>query len=278
MSIVPLDYISDSEEGVRKSPGEVVIAAAVFDLDGTLAPLDCPIPNDVISRLNSLSDREVQIVICSGKPVGYLGAITRQGLLKNVILIGENGGYLQSNAGRRSLLPDGTDTTAISSIFSEIRSKICKSEMFSDRLPEFQEGTINLTVFFRNQAERKVIAVVLEDYRPAWENFCIKYEHADSLELVPNGVSKKKAIKILAEMLGIDMENVIAIGDGENDIPMFEVAGTSIEIVDAQPRYNGKNHHVVRNIYDAMDVIDDTIDEMIAIRDFGRIRAVGDIT
>ena len=44
------------------------------------------------------------------------------------------------------------------------------------------------------------------------------------LEFVREGISKGAAVRTLADMLGIPMENTVAAGDSENDIPMIEAA------------------------------------------------------
>ena len=45
------------------------------------------------------------------------------------------------------------------------------------------------------------------------------------LELVPPGVDKGAGLAAAAKLLGIPREEVIAVGDGENDIPMLRWAG-----------------------------------------------------
>ena len=47
-------------------------------------------------------------------------------------------------------------------------------------------------------------------------------------EIICPGVSKAAAINILAQKLGIDRSEVMAIGDSDNDLPMLKAAGTSI--------------------------------------------------
>lgn len=47
-------------------------------------------------------------------------------------------------------------------------------------------------------------------------------------EIVPKGFSKATAIHFLADKLNISLEDTVAIGDSNNDLPMLEVAGTSI--------------------------------------------------
>lgn len=47
-------------------------------------------------------------------------------------------------------------------------------------------------------------------------------------EILPKGYSKATAIRFLADALNIPMEDTVAIGDSNNDLPMLECAGTSI--------------------------------------------------
>ena len=46
--------------------------------------------------------------------------------------------------------------------------------------------------------------------------------------------SKKNAIQILAKELGIKQEEIIVMGDGGNDISMFECAGLKIAMENAE--------------------------------------------
>jgi Cof subfamily protein (haloacid dehalogenase superfamily) len=52
--------------------------------------------------------------------------------------------------------------------------------------------------------------------------------HAKFLEFMPASVSKGFALATLAGHLGIDRSEAVAFGDGENDVPMFDWAGTSV--------------------------------------------------
>lgn len=50
----------------------------------------------------------------------------------------------------------------------------------------------------------------------------------NNLEVMKEGVSKGDAVRYLAKMLNIDTEEIVAIGDNENDISMFKVAGLAV--------------------------------------------------
>lgn len=55
----------------------------------------------------------------------------------------------------------------------------------------------------------------------------------DNLEVMNKGINKGNAIRILCELYGISNEEVIAIGDNENDISMIEYAGMGIAMGNA---------------------------------------------
>jgi Cof subfamily protein (haloacid dehalogenase superfamily) len=52
-------------------------------------------------------------------------------------------------------------------------------------------------------------------------------------EFVPPGVSKGEALSELMARYGVTRDEVLAIGDGENDLSMFAVAGMSVAMADA---------------------------------------------
>ena len=58
----------------------------------------------------------------------------------------------------------------------------------------------------------------------------IVYEQADCFDITPNGITKKSGIENLAKMLGVLPEEMIAVGDGINDYPMFEYAGIAFGV------------------------------------------------
>ncbi len=69
------------------------------------------------------------------------------------------------------------------------------------------------------------------------ENFSGRIEVTRSapmlVEIMNKGVSKAAAVKILAQKFNIDISEVAAIGDSDNDLSMLKVAGTSIAMGNA---------------------------------------------
>jgi len=60
------------------------------------------------------------------------------------------------------------------------------------------------------------------------------YPEVDFINVLAPGVSKKKALKALASHLAISMSEIMAIGDGTNDIPLLSAVGLAV-VMDNAP-------------------------------------------
>lgn len=66
----------------------------------------------------------------------------------------------------------------------------------------------------------------------------------DNVEVMNVGVSKGNAVKFLAKKYDVDRENIIAIGDNENDISMIQYAGLGIAMGNASDSVKNKADYV----------------------------------
>lgn len=203
-----------------------MIKLIVFDLDNTLAPVGKGILSETIEQLKEIEKSGIRIAICSGKPTFYTCGVMRQVELSNPILIGENGAVIQFGV---DLPPEKYEVQTYSKEAKEtirfLREKI------EELLPRvwFQPNEVGLTPFLTKQEEFDVINNILDDYKDQ-VNDVIVYEQFDCFDITPNGITKKSGIEKLAKMLDVLPEEMIAVGDGINDYPMFEVAGTALGI------------------------------------------------
>ena len=70
---------------------------------------------------------------------------------------------------------------------------------------------------------------------PASKNYDFIRSEKVLYELLPKGVSKGAALEKMAELLGIDMRNTVAVGDYENDVSMIRAAGIGYAVANARP-------------------------------------------
>jgi Cof subfamily protein (haloacid dehalogenase superfamily) len=62
------------------------------------------------------------------------------------------------------------------------------------------------------------------------------FSWSDFIEIHSSQTSKGVALSFLAERLGVQMEEILAFGDGDNDIGLFQHAGTSVAMANATSR------------------------------------------
>ena len=54
------------------------------------------------------------------------------------------------------------------------------------------------------------------------------------LELVPKGIDKAQSLAVLLKEIGMTKEEMIAVGDGFNDLSMIQYAGLGVAMANAQ--------------------------------------------
>ncbi len=198
----------------------------VFDLDGTLAPIGQGMSQENIDLLKKISEKGMKIAICSGKPTYYLCGFVRQMGIPDMILLGENGAVIQFGI---NLPPQIYCTLPYErSVKSALRQI---EEDIGDMLPDiwFQPNSVGVTPFPRNEEEFQKIEDYMKEHEELLEGI-ETFRHVDSVDFVPSGLTKYDGLQKLTQMTGIMADEMIAVGDGVKDAPMFRYAGLSLGI------------------------------------------------
>lgn len=74
----------------------------------------------------------------------------------------------------------------------------------------------------------------------------VTYSESDRIEFVNKGMTKVKAIKTVLDTLGIEKENVVAIGDGDNDITKLEYVGCGIAMTNSPDAVKTKADRITK--------------------------------
>jgi HAD superfamily hydrolase (TIGR01484 family) len=197
----------------------------VFDLDNTLCPLGKPIAESTVRALLALEELGHTVAVCSGKPTYYLCGMMRQVGLKDPVLLGENGGVIQFGV---DLPPKHfytvTEKKKTLAFFREKRTAL--EEKYGDLL-WFQPNEAMLTPFPRDPS---VFDELEGDLQEAKAYGCKIYRFSDCFDVVPEDVDKGRGLAYLSRLSGVPAECFVAVGDGENDYPMFDFAGLSLGI------------------------------------------------
>ena len=203
-----------------------MIRLIAFDLDGTLAQIGRGMSQREVTLLKEIEDKGVKIAVCSGKSTYYLCGFMRQIGLKHPILVGENGAVIQFGVDLPPkefyVLPYSQEArTTISFFENEI----------SRRVPDvwYQPNLVELTPFLRREEDFDIVEECMEECSEHLQDVKV-YRYVDCYDFVPEGITKKKGLEYLGNLLSVRPEETAAAGDGSNDLPMFEYAGLSIGV------------------------------------------------
>lgn len=95
------------------------------------------------------------------------------------------------------------------------------------------------------------------------DNLEITSSELNRIEFVNKGMTKVKAIELLLNKLDIDKENVVAIGDGDNDIDMIKYVGCGIAMLNS-PEIVKENADIVTKRSNNEDGVYYVINELLS--------------
>lgn len=236
------------------------IRLVVTDMDKTLLNDEGIISNGNIAAIRELKKSGIKFAIASGRgKEALLGFLERYGISENVdYIIGMNGVSLYDSEKDESMDFGYIDENILTRIYNSLSSLdisfavhrgkhlICSRrtqytdiECYSNNYeyldaPDFLGTAKGKYPKIMLIAEGKVLDGIhdhLAEMAAGDFNFFRCYEYFT--EIVKIGVSKGEALKRLCELKGIDIRNVMAIGDNLNDLDMIKASGFGVAVENA---------------------------------------------
>lgn len=237
-----------------------MIKLVAIDIDGTLVNEKKIVTDKVRQAIHAAMDQGVKIVLCTGRPIAgirpYLEELRMQA--EDDFVISQNGAVItRTDTGEviekwplaladvRQWYEFGKDFAANFLVMNE--------EHFHLVMPEGEEPSIRTALLDEGKTVRMAVEVadinaLQEEYLkllffgkpaeideveaaipPAFrENFAVVRSQVYLLEVAAKGIDKGKALTKLAQDLGYAHEEVMAIGDGNNDYEMIKAAGLGV--------------------------------------------------
>lgn len=238
-----------------------------IDLDGTLLNDEKKVPKENIEILNRLYiEKGILPVITTGRP--YVSAKHIAGTVGDSLkqyIISANGSYIRDNKSDADVNNDSIaveDSIRILDICNkygfkhsaDIGEVLLKSPSKIDEetyknLGQPYKIVENVKEYIKENETRAFVITFMGD-RARLESAIVELKQIDGIEpsemcefvagsgtelrkgtyidIMKKGCNKANGVKILASHLGINREEIMAIGDGGNDLPMFEVAGFKV--------------------------------------------------
>lgn len=234
----------------------------VLDLDGTLTNSNKEITKPNLDAVMAAQKQGVKVVLASGRPT--YGVVT----LAEELNLAEFGGYILSYNG--GLIFDLSNdkaiyTSSLDNCFVPTLYKIAKdngaeiltydneyiiTETPNNKYVEYEtflnrmkckgvDSFVDYVTFNPNKclivAEPTIIdsieGIVTDTFGDKLSAFKSEEFY---LEIVPTGIDKAKSLNRLLEYTGFKSEDMVAIGDGFNDLSMIKLAGLGVAMDNAQ--------------------------------------------
>ena len=264
------------------------IKLVASDLDGTLLNKNKEITPRLFDALKKLDELGIYFVPSSGRPFGTVPqAIKELPFLKYVIT--SNGATIYDATEKKNIIenyltPEAVDAVieiarelpVITEYFIEGKAYIAK-KVYDDLTPfDLTESHVTYIKNSRTPVEdfwdeMKRNNTVLENINLVFRDMELRKKTWDRLkalglasvtaattkniEITSLYATKAKALEKLCEVLGFTRENVLAMGDGDNDMPMIQFAGIGVAMA------NGEEH-----IKQAADIIADDCNDFGAAK------------
>ncbi|WP_342853284.1 HAD family hydrolase [Candidatus Lucifugimonas marina] len=203
----------------------------LLDLDGTVLPENNR-PTDRVVRAIVEASKKIPVALASGRVQDDVCHFARLFGLTGP-QISDNGATMMDPLTGRAINRHVLDSDVAKQVVSELRGSssrvlVCDAGRFIDNPDDIKDWQITIVMAkFSNEAEARSWV----DRFPA--ESVSTYATVDNLgewyiDCTAAGIDKATGARDFAEAVGVDVSELMVVGDGWNDVPMFEVAGTGI--------------------------------------------------
>lgn len=219
------------------------IRALIFDLDGTAIPAKIDgTPSSAVIQAVAEAKKYCHVSVATGRPYPYAHAIL-ESLAINDLCILSGGAVIYSVREQKNVWEQQMDPEGIEEVLYPLKTFVGSHLMETDaetyRKYPVQEFTLkqpaNMVCIYavtHTEADRilrstQTISGFAAHAMPSWTPglFDVHITH----ELA----TKKHAMQALLALLNVDHTCTMAVGDGGNDLPLFELAGIKVAMGNA---------------------------------------------
>ena len=245
--------------------------ALFTDFDGTLFSDNFTVSEKDIAAINDYVKRGGKFFISTGRLFNSIYPYLNDMNVESDMIVVSQGAEVYDVKTKQPLFRELISPKLASRVFSYIDDYIKINPQitammyiddevyFLDRLPEYREAFCNILkikphildcslqeALDKMQKEPSKILVMIEEaHIKDFIDGGIKALNGDAIfcesrkfliEIMPNGINKGTAVEYVAKHYGIDMDDVICVGDSDNDLSMIQVAGLGVATENALDR------------------------------------------
>lgn len=233
-----------------------------LDIDGTLTNSQKEITPTTFQAIQKAEKSGVKIILATGRPTyGVAPIAERLGMNeKGGFVLSFNGGKITEWQSRKVMYECDLPREVLPSLYKTAKNNHVSIMTYHDKSvvsETIEDPYVQIEISLNHMEGRKVrnfltdtnfplpkciitgeppiIERLDKELNELWsEKLSIYRSEPFFLEIMPKGIDKAHSLSILLEKLNIKREEMIACGDGYNDIPMIQFAGTGVAMSNAQ--------------------------------------------
>ncbi|VEV54539.1 haloacid dehalogenase-like hydrolase, putative [Plasmodium vinckei vinckei] len=238
------------------------IKIVFIDLDGTLLNKHQKVSKLNIESLTKAQNKGIKIVFATGRPMFSVNALIGKDVKKNnlslmpgiylngAITYGPNGDIILDNYIDKKLIMDiynfSKENNLVGRMFWDSLEKahVFEKNEYTDRYLNLEptkpdiidEETLKNTKIYRILIllDEENLSSVLKMYKNKFSHrVFVDNTFQTYIEVYHHNANKFEGVKALCKHFDINLNDALAIGDGENDIEMLQGIGTSIAVQNA---------------------------------------------
>lgn len=263
ISVISIVFIIIDYRILKKEGKNMSVKLIAIDLDGTLLNDNKEVGERTVQALKAAKDKGIYVVLASGRPIqGIMPLIQKLELdtYKNyaisfngasVYRVSDYTSIINYSMPLEDMLEINKFTTSHhmhSHVFVNGKAYIEENGEYSDLEASINHIDLHLVKYQDFDKDSIVNKFLLSDdpkklkeFHPLipqsmYEKYNIVFSAPFFLEFLSKDASKGNAVKALCDYLNINKEEVMAIGDEENDLSMLEYAGYKIAMGNANKK------------------------------------------
>lgn len=236
------------------------IKLIAFDLDGTLLNGEHQLSEETIAAVNKVREKGVKVLIATGRMFCSAAPYAEQlGIVEP--LISYNGALVVDPVKEEQLFHEPIPFEIAKKITKKVEENdyhlqlyiddklfVSQTNKYTDRyidISGIKAGVVGSLVDFLDTEPTKMLIIeddedrLIEIKNFLIENFSDQIELSSSyysfIEITKKDISKAVPLKTIAADLGIKREEIMAFGDGLNDLKMIEWVGRGVAMQNAHP-------------------------------------------
>jgi len=218
------------------------------DMDGTLLNSKKKISERNLNAINEAHNKGVKFVVATGRifvSANYYGDI----IGVKTPIIASNGAYIREKDLDKAIYEEYLNKEECRVILKLLKKYDIMPQFYSTDTIYTEEIKHSALIYSKANAtlpkNRQVAIRIINEWEKLFEengkeeflnlkSFEVVSSMESSFEIMKKGTSKGEAVKKICEYYGIHREEVICMGDNENDISMIKFAGVGVAMGNAE--------------------------------------------